>query len=261
MTEPSAGGRIATVFDDWARRGRAEGMSDSHGPAARMAFDRLDLQPDGRFLEIGCGNGYAVRWAARACPAGLAVGIDVAEAMIERARALSAELDNVEFRHGLFPGVSLPVTRFDAVFSMETLYYLPEPALRAALSEVARLLVPGGRFACAVNYYAENEASHGWPEDVGLEMTLLDRRPPGSGYLRVAHHRGLASYSRGGRPGWWRGHTPSLRPLKSPGGDVGAVLETTVFRRLSRGAPDRRFQRAARGGVPSPPAWTTPRKD
>ena len=44
----------------------------------------------------------------------------------------------------------------------------------AALSEAARLLVPGGRFACVVNYYAENEASHGWPEDVGIEMTLLD---------------------------------------------------------------------------------------
>jgi len=187
MTEPSAGGRIATVFDDWARRGRAEGMSDAHGPAARMAFDRLDLPPDGRFLEIGCGNGYAVRWAARACPAGLAVGIDVAEAMIERARELSAELDNVEFRHGLFPGVSLPVTRFDAVFSMETLYYLPEPTLDAALSEVARLLVPGGRFACAVNYYAENEASYSWPEDVGLEMTLLDA----DGWRRAFERAGL----------------------------------------------------------------------
>jgi SAM-dependent methyltransferase len=195
MTEPSAGGRIATVFDDWARRGRAEGMSDSHGPAARMAFDRLDLQPDGRFLEIGCGNGYAVRWAARACPAGLAVGIDVAEEMIERARALSAELDNVEFRHGLFPGVSLPATRFDAVFSMETLYYLPEPTLDAALAEVARLLIPGGRFACAVNYYAENEASHSWPEDVGLEMTLLDangsRRTFERAGLEVVHQTRL----------------------------------------------------------------------
>lgn len=187
MTEPSAGGQIAAVFDDWARRGRAEGMSEAHGPAARMAFERLDLQPDGRFLEIGCGNGYAVRWAARACPGGLAVGIDVAEAMIERARELSAELDNVEFRHGLFPGVALPVTHFDAVFSMETLYYLPGPALDAAISEVARLLVPGGRFACAVNYYAENEASHRWPEEVGLDMTLLDA----DGWRRVFERAGL----------------------------------------------------------------------
>jgi SAM-dependent methyltransferase len=174
MSERDEGARIAAVFDDWAKRGRAEGMRDAHGPAARMGFDRLDLRPDGRYLEIGCGNGYAVRWAARACPEGLAVGIDAAVEMILRARELSAGLDNVEFRHGLFPGVELPATEFDAIFSMETLYYLPEPSLDAALSEVARLLVPGGRFACVVNYYAENEASHGWPDDVGIEMTLLD---------------------------------------------------------------------------------------
>jgi SAM-dependent methyltransferase len=174
MSERDERERIAAVFDDWARRGRARGMQDSHGPAARMAFDRLGLEPDGRFLEIGCGNGYAVRWAARACPDGLAVGVDTAREMISRARELSAGFDNVEFRHGLFPGVKLPATEFDAIFSMETLYYLSEPSLDAALAEVARLLVPGGRFACAVNYYAENEASHGWPEDVGIEMTLLD---------------------------------------------------------------------------------------
>jgi SAM-dependent methyltransferase len=174
MSRTDAGGRIAEVFDDWARRGRAEGMSDAHAATARMAFERLELRPDGRVLEIGCGNGYAVRWAARACPEGIAVGIDTSAAMIERAREQSAGLDNVEFRHGLFPGVALPVTSFDAVFSMETLYYLAEPALDAALSEVARLLDRGGRFACAVNYYVENEASHPWPEQVGLEMTLLD---------------------------------------------------------------------------------------
>jgi SAM-dependent methyltransferase len=187
MAEADEGARIAEVFDDWARRGRAERMRNAHGPAARMAFERLDLRPDGRYLEIGCGNGYAVRWAARACPDGLAMGIDAAREMIRKARELSAGLDNVEFRCGLFPGVALPATRFDAIFSMETLYYLPEPALDAALSEVARLLVPGGRFACVVNYYGENEASHGWPEEVGLEMTLLDA----AGWRRAFERAGL----------------------------------------------------------------------
>lgn len=52
------------------------------------------------------------------------------------------------------------------------IYYLPD--LGAGLREVRRLLRPGGTFACQVNYYGENAASHDWPEELGVEMTLLD---------------------------------------------------------------------------------------
>ena len=54
---------------------------------------------------------------------------------------------------------------------MEVLYYLPD--LPGALAEVERLLAPGGRFACAVDFYAENPESHSWPDDLGCPMTLL----------------------------------------------------------------------------------------
>ncbi len=93
--------------------------------------------------------------------------------MIALARQLSSAFPNAAFHEAAFPEHPLPRGRFDAVFSMEVFYYLPE--LEAALTEVRRLLKPGGRFACAVNYYAENPASHSWPDDVGVPMTLLDR--------------------------------------------------------------------------------------
>ena len=163
--------QVRAVFDDWARRGRAEGMEHSHGPVARRAFEQLDLRPDGWYLDIGCGNGYTVRWAAKTASAGHAVGIDVAPEMIRRARELSADLPNAEFNLVTFPDHQLPRGRFDAIFSMEVLYYLP--SLSAALEEIVRLLKPGGRFACVVDYYQENEASHSWPEDVGVAMRLL----------------------------------------------------------------------------------------
>ena len=38
---------------------------------------------------------------------------------------------------------------------------------------MARLLTPGGRFVCVVDFYQENPASHSWPEDVGVAMRLL----------------------------------------------------------------------------------------
>jgi ubiquinone/menaquinone biosynthesis C-methylase UbiE len=146
-------------------------MEQGHGTVARMAFEKLRLARDGWYLDVGCGNGYTVRWAASAAPEGRAIGIDISAEMVELARRRSAGMSNVEFRQAAFPEDSLPRDRFDAVFSMEVLYYLPD--LHAALDEILRLLAPGGRFACVVDFYEENEASHSWPEDVGVEMTLL----------------------------------------------------------------------------------------
>jgi SAM-dependent methyltransferase len=165
--------RVRDVFDEWARHGRADGMADSHAPVAARAFDRLALPADGWFVDIGCGNGYVVRWAAERAPRGRAMGIDVAPEMIARAEALSAAYANVEFVVTQFPeGHSLPRGKFAAVFSMEVFYYFPD--LQAALVETLGLLKPGGRFACTVDYYFENTASHSWPADVGVDMTLLD---------------------------------------------------------------------------------------
>jgi ubiquinone/menaquinone biosynthesis C-methylase UbiE len=165
--------QVREVFDAWARHGRADGMARSHWPFARQALERLHLAPSSWFLDIGCGTGYAVCWAARAAPEGRAVGVDVAEAMVHRARELCVGLPNADFHVAQFPTQhTLPAERFDGVFSMEVFYYLPD--LDAALRETLRLLRPGGRFACVVDFYGENVASHGWPEDVGVPMTLLD---------------------------------------------------------------------------------------
>ena len=55
---------------------------------------------------------------------------------------------------------------------METMYYLPD--LRAGLRAIHELLDEGGRFACVVDFYGENTASHPWPKELGCEMQLLD---------------------------------------------------------------------------------------
>jgi len=178
--------RIQQVFDDWARSGKAEGMERGHGPAARQAFDSLRLHPRSRYLDIGCGNGYTVRWAARAALLGHAVGVDLSEEMVAKARELSFGIPNVEFVAGDFPAVDLGDEGFDAILSMETFYYFPD--LIAALTRVRELLRPGGSFACVVDYYGENAASHAWPEEVGVPMTLLD----GAGWADAFRRAGLA---------------------------------------------------------------------
>ncbi len=173
---------LIELFDAWAVNGRAEGMEQGHSLPARMAFEKLCLGARSTFLDIGCGNGYAVRWAAQTSPHGAALGIDASPAMIERARAASVRLANAAFRVASFPSADLPEGPFDAIFSMEAFYYLPD--LDAALRRVSELLTPPGRFACVVDYYAENEASHSWPGDLGVPMKLLDAESWAAAFVR-----------------------------------------------------------------------------
>lgn len=172
MTDAHHVGRVREVFDAWADAGRAEGMEAGHGFAARVAFDRLALQPGEHYVDVGCGNGYTVRWAAEAVgPSGSATGLDLSSRMVARARAASGAFANVTFHEVTFPDHPLPKARHDAVFSIETLYYLP--SVEAGLAAIHDMLRPGGRFACVVDFYFENGASHSWPEDLGCPMNLL----------------------------------------------------------------------------------------
>jgi ubiquinone/menaquinone biosynthesis C-methylase UbiE len=164
--------RVREVFDDWAERGRAEGMESGHGFSARAGFDRLRLEPGTHYLDIGCGNGYTVRWASAVVGEhGQAVGLDLSPNMIALARQKSVRRDNVLFREAAFPEHTLPRSSFRGIFSMEVLYYLPD--LKSAMEEIGRLLEPGGRFVSVVDYYRENAESHTWPDELGVPMTLL----------------------------------------------------------------------------------------
>lgn len=163
--------RVEEVFNEWALGGRADGMERRHGPFARRAFDWLEVAAGDRYLDVGCGNGYTVRWAAAVDPSVRAVGLDVAAEMIALAERMSAGQANAAFIRDRFPSERLADASFDAVFSMEALYYLPD--LDAALAAIRRLLAPGGRFACVVDFFEEHEASRAWPDDLGVAMKRL----------------------------------------------------------------------------------------
>jgi SAM-dependent methyltransferase len=162
---------VQAVFDDWAEHGRADSMASSHEPFTRQAFQDLRLSPDSSYLDIGCGNGYTVRWAAERCMRGHAMGIDISPRMIELARGLSEKYENISFRQSVYPTPDIESDSFDAILSMEVFYYLPD--LAGGLQEVRRILKPGGQFACIVDFYVENTVSHSWPDDLDVEMTLL----------------------------------------------------------------------------------------
>ncbi len=168
--DPHGGGGgtrdVARVFDTWAEEGRGEGMESGHLATARPVLEALDVGPGDRFLDLGTGVGWM---AERAGELGASsVGVDASRRMLRRATSrgggaasfLQASFGELPFRSGVF----------DAVFSMEAVYYAED--VDGALAEVHRVMAPGARLDILVDYYEENEASHGWPEKTGLPMDL-----------------------------------------------------------------------------------------
>ena len=161
--------KIGEVFDHWASTDRAQKMADGHQFGAQYAFRLLDVGPQDRYLDIGCGLGYSVRWAAHVSSEVQALGVDISGTMVEEARRLSADLPNATFRQGYFPSVLAGET-FHRIFSVEALYYLPD--LTVALQQVFEHLRADGRFVTVIDYYRENEGCHDWVDRVGVPLVL-----------------------------------------------------------------------------------------
>jgi ubiquinone/menaquinone biosynthesis C-methylase UbiE len=106
----------------------------------RLAFLRANVRPGDRALDIGSGTGEFTA-ALLEAGAARAVGAEVAEAALERARARHCSLD---FRLAPIDG-PLPFedNAFDLVWASEVIEHVADTA--RWLSEVRRVLAPGGR--------------------------------------------------------------------------------------------------------------------
>jgi ubiquinone/menaquinone biosynthesis C-methylase UbiE len=126
----------------WEERveGYAEFWGAVTGRLVQPLLDGAGVSPGKRVLDVATGPGYvaaeAVRRGATAC------GVDVAEAMVARARA---EHPGVEFRRADAQSLPFEDGAFDAVVGNFGLPHFGRPEL--AVAEGARVLAPGGRLA------------------------------------------------------------------------------------------------------------------
>jgi SAM-dependent methyltransferase len=115
----------------------ADEVAASLGPVATPEISAV--------LEIGSGPGELALEIARRLPGAEVVGIDVAEAMVDRAtgRARAEGLEQ-RARFQLADAAALPLAdgSFDVVVSTLSLHHWSDPA--AVFAEIARVLRPGG---------------------------------------------------------------------------------------------------------------------
>lgn len=160
---------IADKFDDWARQGRGKGMEHGHGDVVRQVVESLDVRPGHQILDLGCGTGWATRILAQRGTG--ATGIDVSPEMIAQAKELTSFTIRARFEVCPFETLDFPDAKFDLVFSMEALYYAVD--LDKALSEILRVLKPGGTVEIVIDCYAERPMTAEWSEEMGLELHHL----------------------------------------------------------------------------------------
>lgn len=118
-------------------------------------IDRVGLRRGERVLDVACGTGIVARYAAqRVGHTARVTAIDLNPGMLEVARNATKYVEPpIEFLEGNAENSSLPDANFDVVFCQQALQFMPNRV--AALKQMHRALVPGGRLALNVWRAAE----------------------------------------------------------------------------------------------------------
>ena len=131
-----------SYFGDYAGRGTYRDDRLKRAFRTRLVGRFL---PRGRVLEIGCAYGYLLRALEERFEC---VGIDVSEHAISVARTITKAPVECGDVMELLP--RKPDGAFDAVLAFDILEHLPEGQIPGVLSQIARILLPGGRLLVSV---------------------------------------------------------------------------------------------------------------
>jgi ubiquinone/menaquinone biosynthesis C-methylase UbiE len=153
-------------------------MREGHFRKAMRERVDAELPQDGSLLDVGCGTGtFAIAFAARRSDAKV-TGIDGDEEILARARA-KAGSDAIEWRRGLADELPFADGSVDVVTMSLVLHHLLPAQKREALTEIRRVLKPGGSF---------HIADWGPPQDP-LMSAIFYVSQAIDGFERTAEHR------------------------------------------------------------------------
>jgi ubiquinone/menaquinone biosynthesis C-methylase UbiE len=202
MSSISNAPQTSTEFDQLKTKLKTTWMTGDYDTFSRYMekdaeefYNRLEIPPGTKLLDVGCGAGQLALIAARA--GADVVGCDIATNWLERARTRAAEegLD-VTFEEGDAENLPYDNAQFDVVASLVGAMFAPRPERVAA--EMTRVCKPGGRIIMAnwtptgfigqmFKTIAKHIAPAGMPSPVlwGDEATVRERLKEGISDLKL----------------------------------------------------------------------------
>jgi ubiquinone/menaquinone biosynthesis C-methylase UbiE len=163
--------KIQQEFNQWAAAGRGDEMEDHHSDITDQTLALMNIQPNDRILDLGCGTGWASRRMARMATAGEIVGLDVADEMLRRAEQTSSSFKNIRYVWGSAEKIPAADSYFSQVLSVESFYYYADQD--KALVELSRVMTPGAKLYILINLYKDNHYSLRWVSELKVPVQAL----------------------------------------------------------------------------------------
>ena len=169
-------------------------MNLGHSPVARWGLHFLELTPDARVLDCGCGGGANMKRLLKKCPQGIVKGIDYSPVSVEKSKKVN-EAAITEGRCAVLQGSVADMIFaddwFDAVTAFETVYFWPD--LPRCFREVYRVLKPGGIFFICNEANGETAKDDKWTQIInGMTIytdTALKAYLEQAGFCRIKSHK------------------------------------------------------------------------
>jgi SAM-dependent methyltransferase len=204
-----SGGPSRGFFDAWSRVYDFPLVQRAtYRPVHDAVLRALGTEPCTRVLDVGCGTGRLAARLGELSSVRSIVGLDFSAGMLEQARARLASADATALVRGDATRLPFADGTFDIVITSEVLEHIQDDV--AAISEMTRVLKPGGRFAATVPAWSPeivnwklSDEYHA-PKAVGGHVRIYTRTELRA-KLRTAglevdgYHRAHALHS----PYWW----------------------------------------------------------
>jgi SAM-dependent methyltransferase len=202
-----------------AGRARLSVLSQAMAEATGALLDRVNVPRGAMVLDAGCGGGDVTRQLKdRAGPGAEVIGIDLDEAKLAAARALSPDI-RFERRRLDAPGALDDLGPFDLIYARFLLSHLTDPA--AMLAAFRERIKPGGRLVVEDVEFAAHLC---WPPRASFDRYVVwyrkaarkrgadaDIGPKLTGLLRAAGFQNLEA--RVVQPGGLTGAAKQMAPL------------------------------------------------
>jgi ubiquinone/menaquinone biosynthesis C-methylase UbiE len=132
------------LFDRWAPSYDWLFPSIVYQAIHKRLLEYVDLPEQANVLDLGCGTGRLLERLATQFPELHGTGLDLSPNMLQMARLSNRHRPRLIYIEGKAESLPFGDGQFNAVFNTISFLHYSEP--KQVISEVARVLSPGGRF-------------------------------------------------------------------------------------------------------------------